>query len=63
MTPALGLAPQIVHSDWMGYSLLPQAVTAMGQVERLKFVQVGDWMILTARNFMHSRDYPLLHHC
>ena len=54
MTRALGLAPQIVHLEWMGYSLLPQAVTAMGQVERLKFVQVEDWMILTPRK-LHAR--------
>ena len=54
MTRALGLARQIVHSQWMGYNLLPQAVTAMGQVERLKFVQMEDWMILTARK-LHAR--------
>ena len=54
MTRALGLAPQIVHLEWMGYCLLPQAVTAIGQVERLKFVQVEDWIILTARK-LHAR--------
>ena len=54
MTGALGLASQTVHLEWMCYSLLPQAVTAMGQVERLKFVKMEDWMILTARK-LHAR--------
>ena len=54
MTRALGFASQTVYLEWMRYSLLPQAVTAMGQVERLKCVQMEDWMILTARK-LHAR--------